>query len=120
MDGTSGTSGTAGTCAVSLNETIGPYPSLSQFVRSDIRESRPGLPLTSRSRSLTPTAPARRWRRVGRDLAVRCRRRVLAKHQLAGNASEGIFADSLAQEIATVSGNTTSGHTGTFQVGIAL
>jgi protocatechuate 3,4-dioxygenase beta subunit len=42
---TGATSGTAGTCAVSPNETVGPYPSLSQFVRSDIREDRPGLPL---------------------------------------------------------------------------
>jgi protocatechuate 3,4-dioxygenase beta subunit len=33
-------------CAVSPNETIGPYPSLSDFVRSDIREGKPGLPLT--------------------------------------------------------------------------
>lgn len=33
-------------CAVSPNETIGPFPSLSDFVRSDIREGKPGLPLT--------------------------------------------------------------------------
>jgi protocatechuate 3,4-dioxygenase beta subunit len=39
------TSGTAGACAVAPSETVGPYPSLSQFVRSDIREDRPGLPL---------------------------------------------------------------------------
>ena len=40
------TTGTAGTCAVSPNETIGPYPSLADFVRSDIRENKQGLPLT--------------------------------------------------------------------------
>ena len=33
-------------CVVSPNETIGPYPSLSDFVRSDIRENKQGLPLT--------------------------------------------------------------------------
>jgi protocatechuate 3,4-dioxygenase beta subunit len=33
------------TCAVSPSETIGPYPSLADFVRADIREDRPGLPL---------------------------------------------------------------------------
>jgi protocatechuate 3,4-dioxygenase beta subunit len=38
--------GSSATCAVSPNETIGPFPSLADFVRSDIRESRPGLPLT--------------------------------------------------------------------------
>jgi protocatechuate 3,4-dioxygenase beta subunit len=32
-------------CVVTPTETIGPYPSLSDFVRSDIRENRPGLPL---------------------------------------------------------------------------
>ena len=36
------------------------------------------------------------------------------------NTSDGIFADSLSQELATVSGNTTSGYNATFQVGIAI
>ena len=45
------TSGTAGACAASPNETVGPFPSLSQFVRSDIREDRPGLPLDLTLRS---------------------------------------------------------------------
>jgi protocatechuate 3,4-dioxygenase beta subunit len=40
------TTGTTGTCTVSPNETIGPYPSLADFVRSDIRENKQGLPLT--------------------------------------------------------------------------
>ena len=38
--------GTTGSCAVSPNETIGPYPSLADFTRSDIRENKQGLPLT--------------------------------------------------------------------------
>jgi protocatechuate 3,4-dioxygenase beta subunit len=45
-DGTTGsTGGSASSCAVSPTETIGPYPSLTNFVRSDIREGRSGTPL---------------------------------------------------------------------------
>lgn len=43
---TGGTGTSSGACVVSPNETIGPYPSLADFVRSDIRESKQGLPLT--------------------------------------------------------------------------
>ncbi len=35
-----------GSCVVTPNETVGPFPSLSDFVRSDIRDGKPGLPLT--------------------------------------------------------------------------
>jgi protocatechuate 3,4-dioxygenase beta subunit len=46
-DGTTGTTGgSASSCAVSPTETIGPYPSLTNFVRSDIREGKSGTPLT--------------------------------------------------------------------------
>jgi protocatechuate 3,4-dioxygenase beta subunit len=41
---TSGT--TAAACAVTPSETIGPYPSLTDMLRSDIREDRTGTPLT--------------------------------------------------------------------------
>jgi len=45
--GTTGTTGgTGASCAVSPTETIGPYPSLTNFVRSDIREGKTGTPLT--------------------------------------------------------------------------
>jgi len=43
---TTGSTNTNGACAVSPTETIGPYPSLTNFVRSDIREGKSGLPLT--------------------------------------------------------------------------
>jgi len=36
---------TAATCAVAPNETIGPYPSLVDLIRSDIREGRSGTPV---------------------------------------------------------------------------
>ena len=36
----------SGTCVVTPTETVGPFPSLSDFVRSDIREGKPGLPVT--------------------------------------------------------------------------
>jgi protocatechuate 3,4-dioxygenase beta subunit len=36
----------AAACVVSPSETVGPFPSLQDFIRSDIRENKPGLPLT--------------------------------------------------------------------------
>jgi protocatechuate 3,4-dioxygenase beta subunit len=36
----------AAACVVSPNETVGPFPSLQDFIRTDIRENKPGLPLT--------------------------------------------------------------------------
>jgi protocatechuate 3,4-dioxygenase beta subunit len=33
-------------CAVTPSETAGPFPSLTSLVRSDIREDRPGIPVT--------------------------------------------------------------------------
>jgi len=41
---TGGTSAAA--CAVTPSETIGPYPSLTDMIRSDIREDRTGTPLS--------------------------------------------------------------------------
>jgi protocatechuate 3,4-dioxygenase beta subunit len=43
---TSTTTGTNSTCAVTPTETIGPYPSLADFFRSDIREGKSGTVLT--------------------------------------------------------------------------
>ncbi|MGH9256727.1 MAG: intradiol ring-cleavage dioxygenase [Vicinamibacterales bacterium] len=40
------TTGTNAACAVSPSETVGPYPSLADFFRSDIREGKSGTPLT--------------------------------------------------------------------------
>ena len=34
------------TCAVTPNETVGPFPSLTDMFRSDIRDGKPGTPLT--------------------------------------------------------------------------
>ena len=44
--GTSTGGSTNAACAVTPNETVGPYPSLADFFRSDIREGKPGTPLT--------------------------------------------------------------------------
>lgn len=41
-----GTPTTSGACVVAPNETAGPFPSLSDMFRSDIREGRPGTNLT--------------------------------------------------------------------------
>ena len=43
-------------CAASPSETIGPFPSLADFARSDIREGRPGTPLTLTERPFTVTS----------------------------------------------------------------
>ena len=43
---TTTTTTTTGACTVAPSETIGPYPSLADFVRSDIREGKAGLPVT--------------------------------------------------------------------------
>jgi protocatechuate 3,4-dioxygenase beta subunit len=40
------TDAAAAACAVTPSETIGPYPSLTDMIRSDIREDRAGTPLT--------------------------------------------------------------------------
>jgi protocatechuate 3,4-dioxygenase beta subunit len=40
------TGGTNTACAVTPSETVGPFPSLTDLFRSDIREDRPGTPLT--------------------------------------------------------------------------
>lgn len=48
-DGTTSSSSAVSTnaaCAETPSETVGPYPSLTDFVRSDIREGRAGTPLT--------------------------------------------------------------------------
>jgi protocatechuate 3,4-dioxygenase beta subunit len=40
------TTGTNAACTVSPSETVGPYPSLTDLFRSDIREGKSGAPLT--------------------------------------------------------------------------
>lgn len=45
-DVTTSTTGTSSTCAVTPSETAGPYPSLTDLFRSDIREGKSGLPVT--------------------------------------------------------------------------
>jgi protocatechuate 3,4-dioxygenase beta subunit len=188
------TSATTGACTVSPTETVGPYPSLSQFFRSDIREDRPGLPLnltitvvnangacapvagasveiwqcdvageysqygnsrqqtflrgiqtTNASGQVTFLTVYPGWyqgRATHIHVEVTANGRSAKVTQIAfpedvnaevyrsaayasrglnptSNSGDGIFADSLAQEMATISGNTTSGYNATFQVGIS-
>ena len=192
---TTATSGTTGACAVSPTETVGPYPSLSQFVRSDIREDRPGLPLnltitvvnansacapvsgasveiwqcdvageysqygSSRTQTFlrgiqTTSATGQvnfltvypgwyQGRATHIHVEVTANGRSAKVTQIAfpesvnaevyrsgvyasrglnptSNERDGIFADSLAQEMATISGNATTGYNATFQVGISI
>ena len=51
-------------------------------------------------------------------LSNRCLRRQGAEHTT--NARDNVFADSVSQEMITLSGNTTSGFTGTFTVGVSV
>jgi protocatechuate 3,4-dioxygenase beta subunit len=184
-------------CAASPSETIGPFPSLADFVRSDIREGRPGTPVTlvitvvNASAGCSPVSGAvvDVWQTDaaghysqyaqgaydGRgdtflrgmqttDAAGRVTFTTIFPGWYAGrathihvevtvggrsakvtqiafpesvnaevyatgvyasrgpnptsNARDGIFGDSLASELATVSGNPASGYTANFAVGI--
>jgi protocatechuate 3,4-dioxygenase beta subunit len=193
------TGGTPGACAVSPSETIGPFPSLADFVRSDIREGRSGTPVTltitvvnagsgcsavagavvdvwqtdaaghysqyaqgsydgrgdTFLRGLQTTDAGGRatfttiypgWysgRATHIHVEVTVNGRSVKVTQIAfpedvnaavyasgvyasrgpnptSNARDGIFADSLASELATVTGNPASGYTASFTVGVAL
>lgn len=188
---------TATRCAASPAETIGPYPSLTDLVRSDIREGRPGTPVTltitvvNASSGCRPVGGAvvdvwqtdaegrySQYAQLGYDgrgdtflrglqttdasgrvtlttvypgwyagrathvhVEVTVSGRSAKVTQIAfpesvnaevyrsgvyasrgpnptSNARDGIFADSLAAELATVTGSPTSGYTASFTVGI--
>lgn len=194
-----GAGGTTGGCAVSPTETIGPFPSLADFVRSDIREGRPGTPVTliitvvnaSSACSAVAGAVVDVWQtdaaghysqyaQGGYDgrgdtflrglqttdaggratfttvypgwysgrathihVEVTVNGRSVKVTQIAfpedvnaavyasgvyasrgpnptSNARDGIFSDSLASELATVTGSPASGYTATFTVGVAV
>ena len=187
--------GSSSTCAVTPTETIGPYPSLTDLIRSDIREGKSGTTLTltitvfNTNDSCNPVSGASveiwqcdaagNYSQYGSQAAQTYLRGIQttngngdvtfttvypgwyqgrATHihvevvrngssvkvtQIAfpesansavyatgvyasrgsnptSNSSDGIFADSLASELATVSGDPTSGYTATFRVGIAV
>ena len=192
---TTTTPGTSSACAVTPAETIGPYPSLTDLVRSDIREGKSGTTLTltitvvNTNDSCTPVSGANveiwqcdatgNYSQYGSQTAQTYLRGIQptngngdatfttiypgwyqgrATHihievvrngtsvkvtQIAfpessnaavyatgvyasrasnptSNSSDGIFADSIASELATVTGDPTSGYTATFKVGIAV
>ena len=187
--------GTSSTCAVTPSETAGPFPSLTDLIRSDIREGRSGSTLrltitvvnTNNSCSPVSGASVEIWQcdaagnysQYGTQTAQTYLRGIQttdangevtfttiypgwyqgrATHihvevvrngasakvtQLAfpestnaavyatgvyasrgsnptSNSSDGIFADSLASELAAVTGDPTSGYTATFRIGIAV
>jgi len=186
-------------CVVSPTETLGPYPSLTDMVRSDIRQGSAGLPLTlaitvvnvNNACSPVPNAMVDLWQcdsqgrysqysqpgfdgrnetflrgiqTTGADgrvtfltvypgwyagrathihVEVSLGGRSIKVTQIAfpenvtaavygsgvyaakgqsptSNARDSVFADGVASEMATVSGDTASGYVGTFQVGVAL
>ena len=193
---TPGAGGTNAVCAVAPSETLGPFPNLGDFVRSDVREDRQGLPLqltisvvnvnqacaavsgaaveiwqcdvagdysqygnaqsATFLRGLQTTDSAGRaafttiypgWyqgRATHIHVDVSVNGRSVKVTQIAfpeevtaavyrtgvyasrgqnttSNARDGIFSDSLAQQlIAITGGDPISGYTGTFQVGVAI
>jgi protocatechuate 3,4-dioxygenase beta subunit len=190
---TGGTASTNGTCAVTPTETVGPYPSLTDMFRMDIREGKQGTLLTltvkvvNASSACAPVAGANveiwhvdaagdysqygtqraatflrgiqttnangevvfttiypgwyqgRATHIHVEVSLDGRSRKVtqiafpegvndAVHRTGvyasrgtnpiANASDGIFADSLASEIVTPTGSASAGYAATFQVGI--
>ncbi len=187
--------GASSTCALSPTETIGPYPSLTDLIRSDIREGRRGLQVTlaitvvnftsacapvsgavvevwqcdangdysqygtaraetflrgiqttDASGRVTFTTVYPGWyqgRATHIHVEVTVNGRSVKVTQIAfpenvtaavygtgvyaargqnptTNARDGIFADSLSEELATLVGDTTNGYTATYQLGVAM
>ena len=193
--GTGTTTGTSGlACSVTPNETVGPYPSLVDLFRSDIRESRGGTqldliitvtntvascaPLTGVNVEIWQCDAGGNYSQYGSERAQTYLRgiqtsdangqvkfttiypgwyqgrathihvevtqngRSLKVTQIAfpestnaevygtgmyasrgsnptSNARDGIFADSLSSEMATISGSPSSGYTANFTVGLS-
>ena len=184
-----------GACVVTPTETIGPFPSLSDFVRSDIREGKPGLPVTlaitvvNTNNACAPVANASvdiwqcdasgNYSQYGSErnltyirgiqptdangmatfttiypgwyqgrathihVEVTVNGRSVKVTQIAfpedisaavyrtgayasggqnptTNARDNVFSDGLAEEMATLAGDTTNGYNATFRVGVAL
>lgn len=189
------TSSTNGVCQVTPTETAGPFPSLTDMFRSDVREDRTGIPLTltikivntNSSCAAVANAAVEIWhcdiagnysqygsvaqqtflrgiqtsnangevvfttiypgwyqgRATHIHAEVSVSGRSVKVTQIAfpesvnnavhtsgayasrgtnptSNASDGIFADSLAAELVTPVGSPTGGYTAAFQIGLAL
>ena len=192
--GTGAGTATGAACAVTPNETVGPYPSLVDLFRSDIREGKSGTqldltitvvntaagcaPLTGVNVEIWQCDASGNYSQYGSERAQTYLRGIqttnangqvtfttvypgwyqgrathihvevtrngqsLKVTQIAfpdsvnaevygtgvyasrgsnptTNTRDGIFADSLNSELATVSGNSSSGYTATFTVGLA-
>lgn len=194
---TTTTTGTtaSGACAVAPTETVGPYPSLADYVRRNITEGRPGVPLAltltvvNASSGCAPVANASveiwqcdhqgvyseygsgrgqtflrgiqvtdaqgqvtfetvypgwyQGRATHIHVEVTVNGRSVKVTQIAfpedvtaevyrtgvyaangqnstSNSRDGIFADSLAQEMITLSGSTANGFAGAFTVGVSV
>jgi protocatechuate 3,4-dioxygenase beta subunit len=192
---TTPTGDSAASCAVTPTETIGPYPSLTDLIRSDIREGKSGTPVTltitvvnvNNSCGAVANANVEIWQcdaagnysEYGTQRAATYLRGIQttnasgqvtfttiypgwyqgrATHihvevvlngasvkvtQLGfpesvnavvygtgvyasrganptSNASDNVFADSIASELATVAGDPANGYTATFRIGISV
>lgn len=107
------TGGTSSSCAVVPSETEGPYPDTTgminkpAFFRRDITEGKAGLPLTltltvvNVSSGCSPVSGANS---KGQNSTA--------------NAGDMVFSDGTTNELASLTGNTTSGYTATLTLGI--
>lgn len=126
-------------------ETVGPYPSLVDLFRSDIRAGKTGTLLTLTIHVVTFTTIYPGWYQgrathihvemtmAGRSVKVTqiafpesINNSVHASGVYASrgtnpmsNLSDGIFSDSLSSEIVTPSGSVSAGYAATFQVAIS-
>ena len=120
---TTGTGDTStGGCVVTPNETIGPYPSRVDLFRSDIREGKPGIQLdlgltvvnTANSCAALSGVNVEIWQCD----ATGNYSQYGSEHPTT-NVRDGIFADSLNSELASMTGSPASGYAATFTIGLA-
>ena len=130
------TNSTNAACTVTPTETVGPYPSLTDLFRSDIRENKQGTVLTlypgwyqGRATHIhaevTINGVSRKVTQIAFPESVN--NTVHGSGVYAGrgtnpisNAADGIFADSLSSELVTPTGSTSSGYAATFQIALAV
>jgi protocatechuate 3,4-dioxygenase beta subunit len=125
------TTGTNAACQVTPTETVGPYPSLTDLFRSDIREGKSGTQLALTIKVVNATsgcapvsgANVEIWHvdAAGNysQYGTQTTQTYLRGIQTTDSGGDGIFADSLSSELVTPTGDPSGGYAATFQVGIA-
>jgi hypothetical protein len=132
VSGTTTTTGTNAACVVTPTETIGPFPSLTDLFRSDIREGKSGTQLTLALRvdnvnagcAAVPNANVEIWHVDAAgdysQYGTQAAQTFLRGTNPLSNSADGIFADSLSSELVTPTGGVSSGYAATFQVAVSV